>query len=164
MGEPDFEISPDQRHRQQQTKLSREKQLSPTLAFVSLCRLLSLVLSQFLHNHLSTCRCNSKFGEWNAARPNLIHPWLIFSAPSIRECEPVESITQRLEDRLGLVRNPSAPINHCPEHVEEQRPHAIFQLPRRSLCPHRQRRHNSGTGKHGGCGQYCNAAQQSAAT
>jgi hypothetical protein len=49
-GEPDFEICPDRRYRQQQTEISREQQLSPTLAFVSLCRLLSVVLSQFFHN------------------------------------------------------------------------------------------------------------------
>jgi hypothetical protein len=50
MGELDFEISPDRQRRQQQTEIHREKQLSPAPAFVSLCRLLSVALSQFLHN------------------------------------------------------------------------------------------------------------------
>jgi hypothetical protein len=59
-GEPDFEICPDRRYRQQQTEISREQQLSPTLAFVSLCRLLSVVLSQFFHNPPSTRVDNSK--------------------------------------------------------------------------------------------------------
>src|ERR1700757_2284269 len=65
-----------------------------------------------------------KFGEWNAARPHLVHPRLILRAPRIREREPVESIAQRLEDRLSLTCNPRAPIDHCAEYVEEQRPHA----------------------------------------
>jgi hypothetical protein len=50
MGELDFEISPKQQPRQPQTKISREKQLSPAPAFVSLCRLLSVDLSQFFHS------------------------------------------------------------------------------------------------------------------
>src|SRR5262249_47185369 len=60
MGEPDFEICLERRNGQPQTKVSREKQLSPTLAFVSFCRLLSEVLSQFLHNPKSTRIVNSK--------------------------------------------------------------------------------------------------------
>jgi hypothetical protein len=48
-GEPDFEL-PNRQRRQPQTKTSSEKQLSPTLAFVSLCRLLSVDLSQFFHS------------------------------------------------------------------------------------------------------------------
>src|SRR5262245_50528589 len=60
MGEPDFEISRDRQRRQPQTEISREKQLSPTLAFVSFCRLLSVVLSHFLHNPKSARIVNSK--------------------------------------------------------------------------------------------------------
>ena len=49
-GELDFEISPDWRHRQPQTEIHREKQISPTLAFVSLCQVLLVVPSQFFHS------------------------------------------------------------------------------------------------------------------
>ena len=49
-GKLDFEISQDRQHRQPQTKISRETQLSPALAFVSLCQLLFVDLSQFFHS------------------------------------------------------------------------------------------------------------------
>jgi hypothetical protein len=59
-GKLDFEILPDRQRRQPQTKTNRETQLSPTLAFVSFCQLLSVVLSQFFHNHPSTHVDNSE--------------------------------------------------------------------------------------------------------
>ncbi len=54
-------------------------------------------------------------------RPNLLHGRLIFSAPRVRECQPVESVPLRFEDRLGLARDPSPPVDQCPKYIEEQR-------------------------------------------
>jgi hypothetical protein len=69
MGELDFEICPDQRHRQPQTKTNREKQLSPTLAFVGLCRLLSVALSQFLHSLGLSLARRFRFNVFNSKTP-----------------------------------------------------------------------------------------------
>ena len=70
-----------------------------------------------------------ELGEWNAARPHLVHPRLILRAPRISEREPVKRIAQRLEDRLSLARNPRAPIDNRAEYIKEQCFHVIFRFP-----------------------------------
>ena len=62
-----------------------------------------------------------KLAEADAAGAHLIHGALVFAAPGIREGEPVERKTLRLQHRLGLARNRRAPVDQGAEHVEEQR-------------------------------------------
>ena len=64
-----------------------------------------------------------ELAEPDAAGAHLFHGALIFVAPGIRQGRPVERIAARLEHRLGLARNPAAPIDQRAEDVEQQRFH-----------------------------------------
>ena len=62
-----------------------------------------------------------ELAERNTAAAHFVHGALVLAAPGIREGEPVELITLRLQHRLGLARNRGAPIDQGAEDVEEQR-------------------------------------------
>src|SRR5262249_20638897 len=50
----------------------------------------------------------------------LVHAGLVFGAPRIREGEPVERVSQRLEDSFRLAGDAIAPIHHGAEYIEKQ--------------------------------------------
>src|SRR5262249_32152823 len=61
-----------------------------------------------------------ELAERDAPAAHLLHRWLVLVAPGIGEAEPIESIAERLENRLGLARDAGAPVDQRAEHVEEQ--------------------------------------------
>src|SRR5262249_10284382 len=58
--------------------------------------------------------------EWLPAGTDLVHSGLILGAPRIREGDPVERMTQRLEDSFRFAGDAVAPVHQGAEHVEEQ--------------------------------------------
>src|SRR5712671_4840097 len=55
-----------------------------------------------------------------AAGAYLVHAGLIFGAPRIREGEPVERVSERLEDSFRFTGDAVSPIHDGAEHIEEQ--------------------------------------------
>ena len=56
-----------------------------------------------------------------AAGTDLFHGGLIFIAPRVRECDPIDRNPQRLQDQLRLAGNTGPPVDEGAEHVEKER-------------------------------------------
>ena len=62
-----------------------------------------------------------ELGKGLPAGAHLLHPGLVFAAPGVGECRPIEFIPKAAEDLFGLARDRCAPVHQGPEHVEKQR-------------------------------------------
>src|SRR5690242_13654650 len=60
--------------------------------------------------------------ERDAAGANLLHAWLVFAPPGVREGGPVEVIPKRLQNPFGLAGNPRPPVDEGSKHVEKYSP------------------------------------------
>ncbi len=81
--------------------------------------------------------------EWLPPGAHFFHGWLIQRAPRIGKTDPVEVISQRLQDLFRLARDPVAPIDAGAKHVEHK---SLYGICRRGLCPRMAERRGSDQG------------------
>jgi hypothetical protein len=107
---------------------------------------------------------NIQLDERPPPAAHLLHARVIFLAPGIRECKPVEIMTHWLENALRFARNATAPIHERAERVENQRLDVGHRQPGCGLRARAPWHEGRVTGEHTGGHQCGPAANETAAS